>query len=115
MQQGATGNLTPYVTSSFGKHGLTPTVGIFSEIISGVWKLTLAKILDVFGRPQGYFLSIVLTTVGLVMMAACKNVETYAAAQVFYRVVCEHRRRRLLSSIPPQTSNSTIGFQWPGL
>lgn len=86
MQQGATGTLTPWVTSAFQQHSLTPTVSIMSQIIGGVFKLSLAKVLDVFGRPQGYLLSIVLTTVGLIMMAACRNVETYAAAQVFYWV-----------------------------
>ncbi|KAG5972100.1 hypothetical protein E4U55_000907 [Claviceps digitariae] len=86
LQQATTGNLTPYVTSAFRRHSLTPTVNIMSNIIGGVFKLTLAKVLDVFGRPQGYLLSIVLTTLGLIMMAACRNVETYAAAQVFYWV-----------------------------
>lgn len=86
MQQGATGTLTPWVTSAFQEHSLTPTVNVISSIIGGVWKLTLAKILDIFGRPQGYLISIMFTTLGLIMMAACKNVETYAAAQVFYWV-----------------------------
>ncbi|KAL6852204.1 MFS general substrate transporter [Trichoderma novae-zelandiae] len=86
MQQGTTGNLTPWVTSAFEEHSLTPTVTVMSSIIGGVFKLTLAKVLDIFGRPQGYLLSILFTTLGLVMMAACKNVETYAAAQVFYWV-----------------------------
>ncbi|PTB61786.1 MFS general substrate transporter [Trichoderma citrinoviride] len=86
MQQGTTGNLTPWVTSAFEEHSLTPTTSVMSNIIGGVFKLTLAKVLDIFGRPQGYLLSIVFTTLGLVMMAACKNVETYAAAQVFYWV-----------------------------
>lgn len=86
MQQGATLALTPYVTSAFQQHSLTPTVNIVSQIVGGVFKLTLAKVLDVFGRPQGYLLSVVLTTVGLVVMAVCRNVETYAAAQVFYWV-----------------------------
>ncbi|KAG6006012.1 hypothetical protein E4U21_007438 [Claviceps maximensis] len=86
LQQATTGNLTPYVTSSFKQHSLTPTVNIMSNIIGGVFKLTLAKVLDVFGRPQGYLLSIILTTLGLVMMAVCRNVEMYAAAQVFYWV-----------------------------
>lgn len=86
MQQGTTGILTPYVTSAFQSHSLTPTVSIMSSIIGGLFKLTLAKILDVFGRPQGYLLSIVLLTVGLIMMAGCNNVETYAAAQVLYWV-----------------------------
>lgn len=86
MQQGATGTLTPWVTSAFEEHSLTPTVNVMSSIIGGVFKLTLAKILDIFGRPQGYLISIIFTTLGLVMMAACNTVETYAAAQVFYWV-----------------------------
>ncbi|KAJ0270802.1 hypothetical protein COL940_011433 [Colletotrichum noveboracense] len=86
MQQGALAALTPFVTSAFRQHSLTPTVAVISGIIGGVFKLTLAKILDVFGRPQGYLLSIFIATLGLVMMAACNSVETYAAAQVFYTV-----------------------------
>lgn len=86
VQQSTTGSLTPYVTSSFQQHSLTATTSIMSSIIGGVLKLTLAKVLDVWGRPHGYAISVVLTTLGLVMMAACQNVETYAAAQVFYWV-----------------------------
>ncbi|KAM7208255.1 siderophore iron transporter [Naviculisporaceae sp. PSN 640] len=86
MQQGALAALTPFVTSSFQEHSLTPTVTVFSSIIGGVVKLTLAKILDVFGRPQGYLISVIVTTLGLVMMAACNSVQLYAAAQVFYTV-----------------------------
>lgn len=86
MQQGATGALTPYVTSSYQHHSLTPTVSIMSSIIGGVSKLTIAKILDVLGRPTGYLLMVIFTTLGLVMMAACTSVEMYAAAQVFFWV-----------------------------
>jgi MFS family permease len=83
---GTNAALSPYVTSDFAQHSLTPTVGILSSVIGGVTNLTLAKVLDVFGRPQGYLLCIVIATVGLVMMAACTNIEAYAAAQVFYTV-----------------------------
>lgn len=86
MLSGTTAALTPYVTSDFAQHSLTPTVGILSSVIGGVTNLTLAKILDVFGRPQGYFVCMCIATVGLIMMAACNNVEAYAAAQVFYTV-----------------------------
>lgn len=86
MQMGTIGLLTPYVTSNFARHSLTPTVGIMTSIIGGISKLTLAKILDVFGRPQGYLISVLLATLGLVMMAATSNVEMFAAAQVFYWV-----------------------------
>ncbi|KAI8937882.1 hypothetical protein NX059_005569 [Plenodomus lindquistii] len=86
MLGGTTGALSPYVTSAFALHSLTPTVGILSSVIGGVTNLTLAKILDVFGRPQGYLCCNILATMGLIMMAACNNVEAYAAAQVFYTV-----------------------------
>ncbi|KAH9907832.1 major facilitator superfamily domain-containing protein [Xylariomycetidae sp. FL2044] len=86
MQQGTSTLLTPYVTSAFYLHSLTATTSVMSSIIGGVSKLTLAKILDVWGRPQGFMICVILLTLGLVMMAACQNVETYAAAQVFYWV-----------------------------
>ncbi|KAI1506387.1 major facilitator superfamily domain-containing protein [Biscogniauxia marginata] len=86
MQQGTSTLLTPYVTSSFQEHSLTATTSIFSSLIGGISKLTLAKILDVWGRPQGFMITVMLMTLGLIMMAACQNVETYAAAQVFYWV-----------------------------
>ena len=86
MLSGTTAALTPYVTSAFAQHSLTPTVGILSSVIGGVTNLTLAKVMDVFGRPQGYIFCIFLATVGLIMMAACNTVEAYAAAQVFYTV-----------------------------
>ncbi|KAI4289414.1 MAG: hypothetical protein L6R35_001319 [Caloplaca aegaea] len=86
MLSGTTNALIPYVTSAFAQHSLTPTIGILSSVIGGVTNLTLAKILDVFGRPQGYLFCICLATAGLIMMAACNNVEAYAAAQVFYTV-----------------------------
>ncbi|KAI0181568.1 MFS general substrate transporter [Hypoxylon sp. FL1284] len=86
MQQGMGTIFTPYVTSAFALHSLTATTSVMSNIIGGVSKLTLAKILDIWGRPQGFLIVVLLMTLGLVMMAACDNVETYAAAQVFYWV-----------------------------
>ncbi|KAL4876135.1 major facilitator superfamily domain-containing protein [Aspergillus karnatakaensis] len=86
MQQNVSVSLAPYVTSAFMLHSLTPTVGILSGVIGGVCNLTIAKILDIFGRPHGYALALVITTVGLIMMAATDSVEMYAAAQVFWTV-----------------------------
>ncbi|KAK7418710.1 hypothetical protein QQX98_003728 [Neonectria punicea] len=83
---GTTGILAPYVTSAFALHSLTPTVGLLGSVIGGVTNLTLAKVLGVFGRPQGYLFCIVLATVGLVMMTAANTVEMYAVAQVFQLV-----------------------------
>jgi MFS family permease len=79
--------LTPYITSAFASHSLTPTISIVSYIIGSVTNFAIAKILDIFGRPQGFLLCIILASLGMVMMASCKHVEAYAAALVFYTVV----------------------------
>ncbi|KAH6721768.1 siderophore iron transporter [Leptodontidium sp. MPI-SDFR-AT-0119] len=86
LQGTMSGALTPYVTSSFQEHSLTATVSIVSSLMSGLCILPLAKIVDIWGRPNGFICSVVLSIVGLVMMAGCNNVETYAAAQVFYGI-----------------------------
>jgi MFS family permease len=86
MQQAVSASLMPYVASAFREHSLTPTISVLSSIFGGVCCLPTAKMLDVFGRPQGYVFSLFITTVGLIMMAATDNVRTYAAAQVFWTV-----------------------------
>ncbi|KAM0309811.1 hypothetical protein ACHAPQ_012545, partial [Fusarium lateritium] len=67
-------------------HSLTATTSVMSSIIGGVTNLSIAKTLDVFGRPQGFLFCATLATLGLIMSAACNNVEAYAASQVFYTV-----------------------------
>ncbi|ODH32665.1 hypothetical protein ACO22_03359 [Paracoccidioides brasiliensis] len=86
MQQGMSNSFLPYVTSSFKHHSLTASTGIMSSIIGGLVKLPLAKVLDIWGRPQGFALMTFTLVIGLIMMAGCNNVQTYAAAQVFYWV-----------------------------
>ena len=86
MQQNMTWGLSPYVTSAFQAHSLTAATSIMSSIIGGITKLPLAKILDIWGRPQGFAIMVLCLTIGLIMMAACNDVRTYSAAQVFYWV-----------------------------
>ena len=86
IQEVVVRSLTPYVTSSFSLHSLTAATNIISSIIGGLSKIPIAKILDTWGRPQGLSLCLLLWVVGFVMMAACNNVETFAAAQVFSAV-----------------------------
>lgn len=84
FQQQVTNVFRPFVTSNFELHSLTATTGILSNLISGLARLPLAKILDVWGRSEGLAIMIFFLTMGLVMMAACNNVETFCAAQIFY-------------------------------
>jgi hypothetical protein len=79
-------NLNPYITSSFGEHGLTAVVSIVASITGGVCNLFIAKILDIWGRVEGFFCMLLLIVVGSIMKAACHNIETYAAANTIYWV-----------------------------
>ncbi|KAL3454641.1 major facilitator superfamily domain-containing protein [Aspergillus insuetus] len=83
---GMIGNLTPFVTSAFAEHSLTATTSIISSLAAGLIKLPYAKLMDIWGRPQGFAVMVVSMTMGLIMMAGCNNVETYCAAQVFYQI-----------------------------
>ncbi|KAJ4365004.1 hypothetical protein N0V83_008620 [Neocucurbitaria cava] len=84
LQQQANYSWTPYVTSSFRLHGLTGITAIVANIVGGVSRLPLAKFIDLVGRPQGFLICLVCVVLSLLLMGLCQNVQTYAAAQVFY-------------------------------
>lgn len=79
-----TTNLTVYATSAYRAHSLVSTVLVVQGVVLSVVKPPMSKIADVFGRFEAFTLSVLIYTVGYVQQAASRNVETYAAAQVFY-------------------------------
>ena len=44
----------------------------------------MAKVADVFGRLEGFSISVLLCVLGYIQMAVSQNVQTYASAQIFY-------------------------------
>ncbi|KAF1942370.1 siderophore iron transporter mirB [Clathrospora elynae] len=84
LQQQASFSWTPYVTSMFKEHGLTAITGVVANIVGGVSRLPLAKLIDLVGRPQGFLVCLVCVVLSLVLMADSPNVQSYAAAQTFY-------------------------------
>ncbi|KAJ8124164.1 hypothetical protein ONZ43_g51 [Nemania bipapillata] len=77
-------SLIPYVTSSFKEHGLLATTSIVATIVGGVITLPIAKIIDIWGRAEGFVVMVGLAVLGLILKAACQNVETYAAGHTIY-------------------------------
>ncbi|KAH7384696.1 siderophore iron transporter-like protein mirB [Pyrenochaeta sp. MPI-SDFR-AT-0127] len=76
--------LNPFVTSSFDKHGLLNVGNVMSSALAGCIPLATAKVIDVFGRVEGFFMMLVIVVVGMALKAACKNMETYIAGHVLY-------------------------------
>ncbi|KAI1906857.1 hypothetical protein LOZ61_006454 [Ophidiomyces ophidiicola] len=77
-------SLSPYATSSFSKHSLISTVLVVQNVINAVIKPSMAKVADVFGRFEAFCISVFIFVLGYAQMAASKNVQTYASAQIFY-------------------------------
>lgn len=78
--------MNPYITSAFERHGLLTAVSVVATIAGGSSTLTLAKIIDIWGRVQGFACMVLLVIIGLIMKATCKNMETYVAAHTLYWV-----------------------------
>jgi MFS family permease len=47
-------------------------------------KPPMAKLADVFGRFEAFCVSVLIYVLGYIQMAASRNVQTYASAQIFY-------------------------------
>ncbi|KPM39017.1 Siderophore iron transporter mirB [Neonectria ditissima] len=84
LQNAIDAALNPYITSSFDKHGLLNISSIMSTALGGCIPLATAKVIDIWGRVEGFFFMMVLTLVGMIMKATCQNMETYIAAHVLY-------------------------------
>ncbi|GME47674.1 siderophore iron transporter mirb [Neofusicoccum parvum] len=84
LETQASANLTNYVTSDFSEHALVSTISVSTSLVAGVARVPVAKLIDIWGRGEGYVTMVACTTLGLILMAACNNVPTYAVAQVFY-------------------------------
>ena len=77
-------SLGAFVTSTFGKHGLLTVMSIMATALSGCIPLVIAKVIDVFGRVEGFFVMLIIIVVGMAMKAACLNVQTYFAGHILY-------------------------------
>ncbi|KAI2642808.1 siderophore iron transporter mirC [Xylaria nigripes] len=71
-------------TSSFSSHSLIATVYVVQGVVNAVIKPPMAKIADVFGRLEAFTICIILYVLGYIQMAASANVQSFAAAQIFY-------------------------------
>lgn len=75
-------SLSPYVTSDFQSHSLLTVIRIVSSAITSACYIPIAKLVDVWGRAEGFLLMVGFATLGTILMAASKNLATFCAAQV---------------------------------
>lgn len=54
--------------------------------MAGAVYIPMAKLMDVWGRAEGFLLMVAFSELGLILTACSTNLYTYCAAQVFYSV-----------------------------
>ncbi|GAA5886423.1 hypothetical protein JCM5296_001901 [Sporobolomyces johnsonii] len=75
-----------YAVSSFSSHSLLGAISTAQAIILAVTKPFSAKVSDSWGRAEAYSLCVLFYCLGYIIIAACKDVHTYAAGAVIYEV-----------------------------
>lgn len=106
-------SLNAYVTSDFSSHGLLASTGIVATIVGGTSTFTIAKIIDIWGRVEGFVLMVTITMIGIIMKCVCKNVETYAAAHTFCKYFsCELNSNILHSKIRQIKTDRLLRLGW---
>lgn len=76
----------PYATQSYGQHSLLATINVLRAVIAAAAQPTAAKIADVFGRIELIIVSVVFYTIGTIIEACAKNVESFCAGAVIYQI-----------------------------
>jgi hypothetical protein len=102
-------NLAPFVTSSFQSHSLLAVINIVAYSMAAATYIPMAKVLDVWGRAEGFALMVAMATLGLVLMAVSDNLATFCAAQVSLNWSRHGYVRSLL--IIPRRSSIPLAFQ----
>ncbi|KAI0846013.1 putative siderochrome-iron transporter [Daldinia vernicosa] len=70
----------PDLEGQDGRYSLLTTARVVAFIFGGVSCIPIAKIVDIWGRPEGFALMTCFATLGNVLMAVSRNAEIYAAA-----------------------------------
>lgn len=86
VEEEVANNLATYIVSDFSYLSNMPAISQAAYILEGVIDIPLAKISEIWGLDTGFALMIFFNTLGLLMVAVCQNIVTYAAGKVFFQV-----------------------------
>jgi MFS family permease len=84
LQSAIGNNVLYYAYSTFQTAPAISTAQILASIIGGVLKLPIAKILNLWGRAEGFLLFVGVYLLGIIILASCNGPNGYAAGYVLY-------------------------------
>lgn len=86
LQQAISGSVIQKAYSTFASAPQVGTASILYSVIAGVLKLPIAKTINIWGRAEGYVVFVGVYVLGIVILAACNNPDSYAAGYVIYYI-----------------------------
>lgn len=84
LQQGTTNTFNVYAYSGFAAAPEISTAYVLAAVIGGVIKLPIARMLNLWGRAEGFFFFVCVYLVGLIILAASNGPSAYAAGYTLY-------------------------------
>jgi hypothetical protein len=84
FQSAIQGQATVAAFSVFATAPAYTTAAILASIIGGVLRLPIARILNIWGRAEGFLVFFFVYLVGMIILASCNSVNGYAAGYVLY-------------------------------
>lgn len=75
-------SLVPFATSAFDTHSLLTAIYIVANAMTAALYIPLAKMLDLWGRAEGFLLMIAFAVLGMILMATSNGITTFCVAQV---------------------------------
>ncbi|KAH8161480.1 hypothetical protein CIB48_g6756 [Xylaria polymorpha] len=79
-------DLIPYAASDVSSHSLLNVTYVIAGAVSAAVFIPLSKIVDVWGRAEGFLLMIVFATLGLVILASSNGLAALSAGYVFFNL-----------------------------
>ncbi|KAH8668466.1 major facilitator superfamily-domain-containing protein [Xylariales sp. PMI_506] len=86
FQSSILSNLLPYATSDFDGHALLNVIYVVADAMSAAVYMPTAKVLDTWGRAEGFAIMAFFATLGLILLACSNGITTFCAAYVFYTI-----------------------------
>lgn len=77
-------NVIAYAYADFAAAPAISTAGILASIIGGVLRLPIAKVLNIWGRAEGFLIFVLVYILGIIVIATCTGPNGYAAGYVLY-------------------------------
>lgn len=82
FQSSVYGSLSSYVSSSFQEHSLSGVPTALADAAAAATFLPVGRMMDTWGRAEGFLVMTIFATLGLILMASCDSFAIYCAAVV---------------------------------